>query len=133
MATFGERLLLERRRLDVNQDDLAIRANVNRAYISNLERGHAENPSVAVVEAIAKALGVKPEYLLGWTDDPLGEGNVISSATEGRVVYQVASPGEYRAMRELLDIWPELTEDDRRFLIDFAGKLGRTGNVRIIE
>ena len=58
MATFGERLLLERRRLDVNQDDLAIRANVNRAYISNLERGHAENPSVAVVEAIAKALGV---------------------------------------------------------------------------
>ena len=133
MATFGERLLLERRRLDVNQDDLAIRANVNRAYISNLERGHAENTSVAVVEAIAKALGVKPEYLLGWTDDPLGEGNVISSATEGRVVYQVASPGEYRAMRELLDIWPELTEDDRRFLIDFAGKLGRTGNVRIIE
>ena len=133
MATFGERLLLERRRLDVNQDDLATRANVNRAYISNLERGHAENPSVAVVEAIAKALGVKPEYLLGWTDDPLGEGNVISSATEGRVVYQVASPGEYRAMRELLDIWPELTEDDRRFLIDFAGKLGRAGNVRIIE
>lgn len=133
MATFGERLLLERRRLDVNQDDLAIRANVNRAYISNLERGHAENPSVAVVEAIAKALGVKPEYLLGWTDDPLGEGNVISSATEGRVVYQVASPAEYRAMRELLDIWPELTEDDRRFLIDFAGKLGRTGNVRIVE
>lgn len=133
MATFGERLLLERRRLDVNQDDLAIRANVNRAYISNLERGHAENPSVAVVEAIAKALGVKPEYLLGWTDDPLGEGNVISSAADGRIVYQVASPGEYRAMRELLDIWPELTEDDRRFLIDFAGKLGRTGNVRIIE
>lgn len=133
MATFGERLLLERRRLDVNQDDLAIKANVNRAYISNLERGHAENPSVAVVEAISKALGVKPEYLLGWTDDPLGEGSVISSATEGRIVYQVSSPGEYRAMRELLDIWPELTEDDRRFLLDLATKLGRAKNVRIIE
>lgn len=133
MATFGERLLLERRRLQVNQDDLAMKANVNRAYISNLERGHAENPTVSVVEALAQALGVKPEYLLGWTDDPLGEGDTVSSITEGRVVYQVSSPAEYRALQELLGLWPELTEDDRKFVIDLAEKLGRAKHVRIVE
>jgi hypothetical protein len=85
------------------------------------------------VEALAKALGVKPEYLLGWTDDPLGEGDTLSDAAEGRIVYQVTSLGEYRAMQELLGIWPELTDEDRRFLIDFAGKLRRATNVRIIE
>lgn len=136
MATkrkLADRLLLMRRELDLNQEELALRSGVDSSYISSLERKRRDNPSLDVIEALAAVLGVRPEYLAGWTDDALGEGDTLSSSTEGRVVYQVASPGEYRALRELLDIWPELTEDDRRFLIDFAGKLGRTGNVRIIE
>lgn len=130
---FGNRLHLSRRDLHIKLIDLAAQVGVSQSYLSKIETGRAKNVSFDLVEALAKALGVRPEYLLGWSDDPLGEGDTISSSTEGRVVYQVASPGEYRAMQQLLAIWPELTEDDRRFLIDFAGKLGRTGNVRIIE
>lgn len=133
MNTFAQRLLLSRRDVGMNQDDLALKAGVSQSTISRIERGVVEDIPFTTIEALAKTLGVRPEYLTGWTDDPLGEGSTISSAADGRIVYQVASPGEYRAMQELLAIWPELTEDDRRFLTDFAGKLGRTSNVRIVE
>lgn len=136
MATtrkLAERVLLHRRQLDLDQDELARRSSIDRSYISAIERQRKQNPTIEVVEALALALGLRPEYLVGWTDDPLGEGNVISSSADGRIVYQVSSPGEYRAIQQLLDIWPELTDDDRRFVIEFAGKLGRASNVRIIE
>lgn len=136
MATnrkLADRLLLMRRELDLNQEELALRSGVDSSYISSLERKRRDNPSLDVVEALAAVLGVRPEYLVGWTDDTLGEGDILSSSAEGRVVYQAINAGEYRAMQELIDIWPELNDDDRRFLIDLAGKLRRAGNVRIVE
>lgn len=117
----------------MDQEELARRSNVDRSYISAIERKRKDNPSVDVVEALASALGLRPEYLLGWTDDPLGEGTTVSSVAEGRIVYQVSNQAEYRALQDLLDLWPELTEDDRRFLIDLAVKLGRAHNVRVVE
>lgn len=132
MATtrrLAERVLLHRRELEMDQDELARRSNVDRSYISAIERKRKQNPSIDVVEALAAALGLRPEYLVGWTDDVLGEGDIV----EGRVVYQTGNQSEYRAIQDLLDIWPELTDEDRRLLIDLAGKLGRSGNVRVVE
>lgn len=132
MATtrkLADRLLLMRRELDLNQEDLALRSGIDSSYISSLERKRRDNPSLDVIESLAKALGVRPEYLAGWTDDVLGEGDIV----EGRVVYQTVNQGEYRALQDLLDIWPELTEEDRRFVLDLAMKLGRTKNARIVE
>lgn len=129
---FGNRLHLSRRDLHIKLVDLAAQVGVSQSYLSKIETGRAKNVSFDLVEALARSLGVRPEYLLGWTDDPLGEGNLVSSSDENRVVYQVASPAEYRALQELLGVWPDLTAEDRRFLIDFAAKLGRT-NARIIE
>lgn len=130
---FGNRLHLSRRDLHIKLIDLAAQVGVSQSYLSKIETGRAKNVSLDLIEALAKALGVRPEYLLGWSDDPLGEGNTISSAVDGRVVYQVSNPGEYRAMQELLGIWPELTDDDKRLLIDMATKFRRGNNVRIIE
>lgn len=130
---FGNRLHLSRRDLHIKLIDLAAQVGVSQSYLSKIETGRAKNVSFDLVEALAQALGVRPEYLLGWSDDPLGEGNTISSAADGRVVYQVANPGEYRAMQELLGIWPELTDDDKRLLIDMATKFRRGNNVRIVE
>lgn len=113
----------------MDQEELARRSSVDRSYISAIERKRKQNPSIEVVEALAKALGLRPEYLVGWSDDALGEGDIV----EGRVLYQTANQGEYRALQDLLDIWPELSEEDRRFLLDLAIKLGRAKNVRIIE
>lgn len=131
-TTLGDRLLLARRQLGMNQETLAEQANINRTYISSLERGNADNPTKEIIETLARALGVRPEYLAGWTEDPLGEDQPASIA-EGRVVYQVDSPAQYRQVQALLDIWQELTPEDQRMLLDMATHLRRVGNARIIE
>lgn len=131
-SVLADRLLLSRRDVDLTQIDLANRAgNVSAAYISDLERNKVANPTVDVVQALAAALGVRPEYLLGWTDDPLGE-SLPASLAEGRIVYQVASPDDYRRVQDLLDIYNDLTPQDQRIILDLADRLRRAGNVTII-
>lgn len=131
-STLAQRLLISRRDLDITQEDLARRAgNVSPAYISSLERGKVTNPTADVLEALAAALGVQPEYLIGWSDDPSGEDQPASIA-EGRVVYQVANPVEYRQVQELLDLWQDLTPEDQRMILEMAQHLRRVGNARII-
>lgn len=127
----AQRVLLERRALNWNQDELASRAGVSRSYVSHIERAQIPNPTLEVIEALAKALGVEPDYLVGWSDDPAGEDRPQNVA-EGRVVYQVASPAEYRRVQELLDLFNELTPEDQRILMEIAGRLRKVGDVRII-
>jgi transcriptional regulator with XRE-family HTH domain len=46
----------------VSQEALAVDAGVDRTYVSRMERG-LENPTVAVIERLAKALGAEiPEF-----------------------------------------------------------------------
>ena len=40
-----------------SQEDLALEANVNKNYLSDLERGE-RNPTIKVLEKIAKAFGI---------------------------------------------------------------------------
>ena len=44
-------------------EDYADRAGIHRTYVSDIERGR-RNPTVTVVEKLAKPLGVKPGRLL---------------------------------------------------------------------
>ena len=53
------RLRVERQ---VSQEAFAVDAGIDRTYVSRLERG-MENPTVAVLEGIAAALGVEIEAL----------------------------------------------------------------------
>lgn len=46
-----------------SQEAFAFEADVHRTYVSDLERG-ARNPTISVVEKLAKALGVKLGRLL---------------------------------------------------------------------
>ena len=52
-----------REALEISQEELADRARIHRTYISGVERG-IRNPTVSVLERIAKALKVKPGSLL---------------------------------------------------------------------
>lgn len=47
----------------LSQEELADAAQVDRTYIGGLERS-VRNPTLAVIERIAEALGVKPHQLL---------------------------------------------------------------------
>lgn len=60
---FGKRVRKARKALDISQEELAHIADSNRTYISDVERG-TRNPSIEVVERIAKALEVKIGTLL---------------------------------------------------------------------
>jgi transcriptional regulator with XRE-family HTH domain len=65
------RLLLSRRDLHLNQDELAKLSGVSRGHISNIERGHVSNVGIEAIVALAKALNVSVLYLLGLSDYPL--------------------------------------------------------------
>lgn len=131
-SVLAQRLLLSRRDVDLTQTDLAQRAgNVSAAYISDLERNKVVNPTIEVIEALAQALGVQPSYLLGWDDDPLGEDRPASIG-EGRVVYQVGSPSEYRVVQDLLDVFSELTPEAQRLLLQLAEQLRRANSGRVV-
>ncbi len=53
---FGKRVRKFRLEEGLSQEELAHEADSNRTYISDVERG-GRNPSIIVVERIAKALG----------------------------------------------------------------------------
>jgi transcriptional regulator with XRE-family HTH domain len=49
----------------LSQRQLATRADVTNGYVSQLEAGDKKNPSLAVLQRLAKALGVSVAELLG--------------------------------------------------------------------
>ena len=59
----GRAVREQRERLGLSQEAVARRAKMDRAYLSNLEGG-SRNPSVEVVERLAKALDTTPGQLL---------------------------------------------------------------------
>ena len=61
---FGSRVRSVRRAKDMTQEDLADRANIHRTYLSALERSGSRNPTIRIVDRIAKALEVTPGSLL---------------------------------------------------------------------
>ena len=61
---FGANVRRIRRAKDLSQEELADLANIHRTYLSALERSGGRNPTIKVVERIAKALDVTPGQLL---------------------------------------------------------------------
>ncbi len=60
---FANNVRTRRKALKLSQQELADAANIDRTYASQIERSIA-NPSLMVVESIAKALNVNPVELL---------------------------------------------------------------------
>lgn len=128
MKAFAQRLLLSRRDLGWKQDALAERAGVSRAYISDLERGKITNPTLDVIQALADALGIRPEYLTGWSDDPLGEGAVV----EGRVSVDIQDDQARRRIEALIDEFMSLPAQDQELALNLIRQVGRSNRARVI-
>lgn len=100
----AQRVLLSRRDLEFDQGDLADKSGVSRPYISQIERGRKTNMTVDVLVALADALGVTVSYLLGKSDDPLGDDSAKSLAqSEDYIVIEVDSGEQRRLYREIID------------------------------
>ena len=65
----GERVALWRKKKKLTQEELAVKVNVTKAAISNYENGHS-TPSNETLVALADALNIDTDYLLGRTDKP---------------------------------------------------------------
>lgn len=68
---FGERLIAAREARRLTQTELAQRAGLQPAAIGHFERNRRK-PSFANVRALAKALNVSSDYLLGRVSDMQG-------------------------------------------------------------
>lgn len=68
---FGKRVGEARREKKLRQYEVAEKIGVNQGYMSALEGGKGENPTVGVVYALAEALDVSPAYLLGLDTDAI--------------------------------------------------------------
>ena len=53
----GDRIRRHRERLELSQEGLAYKADINRTYIASLEAGQ-RNPSLDLMARLAKALGI---------------------------------------------------------------------------
>lgn len=127
----GDRVHMERRTLKINQEELARRASISRTYVSEIENCAVPNPSIDVVFALAEALKVSVPYLLGISQDPLGE-DLGPSEREGRVVYQVASPEEYQRIEQLLEIFSDIPPERQPFALQLIDTFRRSQGVRIV-
>ncbi len=116
----GERVLIERRRIGMNQDVLGARVGVDRTYISQIENNRDLNVGIKTIVGLAEALGVTVPYLLGITDDPLGEGTEqVQKEMSGEYVAIDVDNQELRKLvQETIDLLITLPPRDRRIALD---------------
>lgn len=115
----ADRLLLSRRDLHWDQEELSRRSGVSRGYISEIERLRKTNIGVEVVFALAEALGITVPYLLGISDDPLGEsGVVVPEQDTDYVTVYLNDPEERRQARKIIGDIFALSPKSRRIAID---------------
>lgn len=82
--------------------ELASHVGIGRPYMSNIENGNG-NPTLDVLERIAKALGVEPVELFFHTANPL--------------VDQVFGDKDFPALAK---VWLKLSKDQRRHLLAYT-------------
>ena len=79
----AENIRLRRRAMGVSQEELAHRADLDRTYVSSLERC-VYGATIDVVERIAGVLGAEPFELLRPVEKPASD-KLASPATQRRV------------------------------------------------
>ena len=63
LVAFGEAVRAERERKGLSQEALGFEAELDRTYVSGIERG-VRNPTVVTIRRLAAALGVAPSRLM---------------------------------------------------------------------
>jgi len=67
LCSFGQSLAKHRRAKELSQEALAEKADLDRTYLSGIERG-VRNPGIKVVIRLARALGVTVDQLCKGVD-----------------------------------------------------------------
>ena len=63
LKNFGQLIVERRKALGISQEELAFRSDLDRTYVSGLERG-VRNPSLTAIVKVATGLGITTDKLL---------------------------------------------------------------------
>ena len=70
---FGRAVRARRESLELSQEELGFRSELDRTYVSGIERG-VRNPTLLIINRLASALGIRPSALLRSTESILADG-----------------------------------------------------------
>ncbi len=68
---FGEAVREAREKLGISQEELGFESELDRTYISGIERG-VRNPTLRTIHRLCRALGARPSSLLKTTEHRTG-------------------------------------------------------------
>lgn len=88
----GRRMYARRKELKITQEQVANACRITKSTVSRYEKGLIEHPHRPTVEAIAKVLGVRPDWLYVQTETAEGEGP--------RDVRQIIADAKARLLRQ---------------------------------
>ena len=117
----GIRVLVSRRDLGLDQVELSRRSGVSRSRISEIERGKGTNVGIDAIYGLASALGVSVAYLLGLSEDVLGEGTeqVLNALTGDYVTFEVENAEQRNLIQEAIDALFALPVREQRRALQF--------------
>lgn len=127
--SLGTRLMLLRRESGLRQEDLAEISGVSQSYIANIERGRVTNVGIEYIFALARALDVRVEHLLGLSDVVVDETDPLA-LYEGRAVYVVEDEEEHRLIQELFRLFQSLRPEDQRLVLSLMRRMAGTDVAR---
>lgn len=101
-----ERIRNRRLELDLSYQDLADKTGMSKSTLQRYETGFIKNIPLSRVEALAKALRVTPEYLMGWEEK--SEAPVMDDETLQMMSEAFSRP----EMRALFSVSRNATRED---------------------
>lgn len=81
MSSIGERIKERRKVRNLSVVDVAAALGKARSTVYRYENDEVQDIPITVLEPLAEVLNTTPEYLMGWTDDPINydDGDLIAS------------------------------------------------------
>ena len=79
--TLADRIRISRERRGWSQNELARRARMTQALISELEAGKRKEPRLTTLRRLAETLGVTTDYLIGMYRDEREQGTEVIVAS----------------------------------------------------
>lgn len=117
---FGDRIKQRRIELHMSAGELGSLIGKNRATVYRYESGDIENIPLEMLDKLAEALSVTPEYLLGWTDSKHLASRLRGGTRE--ILYAGASKEHIRQLerwREVFGLEP-FSEEEHLKLMEYA-------------
>ncbi len=96
------------------QEELGMKLGLQKSAIAKYENGRVEHLKASTILKMSDIFGVKPSYLMGWSDDPYDKSAALSlSATEKSLIlaYRKSSEEVQSMIRKMLDVMERGNEE----------------------